>query len=896
MPEELSFGTWLRQRRRTLDLTQKALAEQVGCAEITVRRMEADAYKPSNELAIVLFEKLGVSESERPQWVAFARGMSELPAKQIVKPNKPKSNLPASLTSFIGREREQADVISLLAKYRLVTLTGPGGIGKTRLSIKVGEYTLMDYADGVWLVELASIFDPLLVTRIIAISIGLQDEPQRPVIDMLSDYLRTRQMLIILDNCEHLLDACAQLTNTLLKRCPNLKILATSREVLGVLGETIYPVSSLQLPDMQQLLENIRDYESVRLFEERAQLARTDFLLTIENATSVAEICSRLDGIPLAIELAAAWVNVFSVEQIAVHLQESIGLLTTMNRTALPRHQTLEAAIDWSYDLLSPTEQALFQRLSIFVSGWTLEAAESICSDTNIKIEIILDLLAQLINKSLVIVRKIQRETRYYMLDTIRQYANGKLVDAGESKLLCDRHLEYFLHLAEMAEPHLIRPEQLEWLAKLEVDYENLRAAFELGLRKESAELALRMCGALGMYWVIRGRWLEGTKWLAESLGKPANEMNQVEKTARVRVLYKDAELANNLDEIERMENSAVMSLALAQSGPDRLDVAIARLFVGHYLYHQHKYRESRRLVEQSYHEFRALDMPYWISYSFYILGNILNILGEQPFIDLGLQTVDLARKSGERLLLARSLYMLSSAYYFSSKLDESFRYAQEADMYFRQVGSFNLTTFLFGDLAWLSGDFERAKLLYTELQERLTLLGERRIRSRILGYLGLLAQEQGYLDQAKAYFEERLEIARENNDLENTAYSLVTLSNTVYLNGDKEKGRRYFSEGVRIVKSLSTVFRKKNLLLYSLNSICGYDPKSTACILGILDRADKEAIHPIAPLERREYEHTEAYIRKVLGNDAFKSAFAEGQNMSLDDALDLVMKLVETM
>lgn len=439
----MSFGTWLRQKRRSLDLTQKAFADRVGCAEITVRRMEADEYKPSRELASVLFENLGIPEAECPQWISFARGLAALPLSSTPPLNKPLTNLPAPLTTFIGREKEQLEVIRLMNKHRLVTFTGSGGVGKTRLSLKVGEQILKDSDDGVWLVELAPILDPLLVPRTIAIAIGLRDEPQRPVIDMLSDYLREKQMLLILDNCEHLLDVCALLIDTLLKRCPSLKILATSREALGILGEAVYHVPSLRVPEIRQLVEKFREYESVRLFEERAQFARMDFSLTLENAASVAKICNRLDGIPLAIELAAARISTFSTEQIAVRLQENFSLLTTGNRSALPRHQTLQAAIDWSYDLLSPAEQTLFRRLSVFVNGWTLEAAASICSDTNFESEAIIDLLTQLINKSLIMFGT-QVETRYHMLETIRQYADEKLVESGECDALRDRHFEYF--------------------------------------------------------------------------------------------------------------------------------------------------------------------------------------------------------------------------------------------------------------------------------------------------------------------------------------------------------------------------------------------------------------------------------------------------------------------
>jgi predicted ATPase/DNA-binding XRE family transcriptional regulator len=496
MPASMSFGTWLRQKRRSLDLTQKVFADQIGCAEITVRRMEADEYKPSKELAFTLFEKLGIPESERSQWILFARGVSSLPIQSIPHGNKPKTNLPASLTSFIGREKEQSDVIQFITKFRLVTLRGAGGVGKTRLALKVGEQVLGNYADGVWLVELAPILDPLLVPRTTAIAVGLRDEPQRPVIDMLSDYLREKQMLIILDNCEHLLDDCAQLADMLLKHCPSLRILATSREALGILGEAGYPVPSLELPDIEQLVENFRGYESVRLFEERAQLARMDFSLDLENVPSVAKICSRLDGIPLAIELAAARVSTFSTEQIVRQLNESFNILTGGSRTALPRHQTLRASMNWSWGLLTEAEQILMRQLSVFAGGWTLESATAACDGD------ILNLTSALVKKSLIVVNQQPgREPRYRFHEVVRQYAHEKLVEAGEDTIMWNKHRNVFLAFVERAEPEILLAEQKKWIDALEDESDNIRTALSWSIENQNAEQALRFCSALTIFW-----------------------------------------------------------------------------------------------------------------------------------------------------------------------------------------------------------------------------------------------------------------------------------------------------------------------------------------------------------------------------------------------------------
>src|SRR5919106_6367673 len=371
MQEEISFGIWLRKQRRALDLSRQAFAAQVGCAEVTLRRIEAGTLKPSKELAQILLERLGIPETERPQWISFARGLAAFPLRSTPSSNKPITNLPASLTTFIGREKEQSDVIRLITKHRLVTLTVSGGVGKTRLSIKVGERVLGNYADGVWLGELASLSNPALIAQTFAALFGLTAQSTISFTDLLINFLRAKSILLIVDNCEHLLDGCARFIDTLLKSSPHLKILATSREPLGITGEAIYLVPSLELPDLQQVIDTFRDFESVHLFEERAQLAQFDFSLTLENAASVAQICQRVDGIPLAIELAAAKVGILSTEQIAKQLDESFNVLTGGSRTALPRHQTLRASMNWSWGLLTEAEQTLMRQLSVIAGGWT---------------------------------------------------------------------------------------------------------------------------------------------------------------------------------------------------------------------------------------------------------------------------------------------------------------------------------------------------------------------------------------------------------------------------------------------------------------------------------------------------------------------------------------------
>jgi predicted ATPase/class 3 adenylate cyclase len=349
------------------------------------------------------------------------------------------NNLPRQLTSFVGREQEMAEVKRLLTATSLLTLVGAGGAGKTRLSLQVAADVLDDYRDGVWLVELAPLTDPVLVPQAVASTLGLPERASHPTVLTLEEHLRPRSLLLILDNCEHLVTACAVLAETLLRACPNLSILATSREGLGIAGETTWRIPSLSLPDVQHFSFGAPDvasalshYESVRLFIDRALAVAPAFAVTNHNAPAVAQICQHLDGIPLAIELAAVRVKVLAPEQIAARLDDRFRLLTGGSRTALPRQQTLRALVDWSYDLLTGPERILFRRLSVFAGGWLLEASEGICAGDGVEELEVLDLLAQLVDKSLVLAEEHVGEARYGLLETLRQYGTEKLRAAGE--------------------------------------------------------------------------------------------------------------------------------------------------------------------------------------------------------------------------------------------------------------------------------------------------------------------------------------------------------------------------------------------------------------------------------------------------------------------------------
>jgi predicted ATPase/class 3 adenylate cyclase len=445
---------------------------------------------------------------------------------QLVHPDLPASfppiksldafpnNLPIQITSFIGREGEIDESKRLLSTARLVTFTGSGGTGKTRLAQQVAAEALPMFTDGVWLVELAPLTDPDLVLQTVAGVLEMRAVQGIPLLDLVTDYLRGKSLLLILDNCEHLIGTCAELADHLLRACPALKILASSREGLGIAGEVTYHVPSLSLPDPANLTpDRLLMSEAVQLFLERAGAVNPHFSLTEANAPAIAQICRRLDGIPLALELAAARLKLFSAEQIASRLNDRFRLLTGGSRTALPRQQTLRALIDWSYDLLSEPERALLRQLSVFVGGWAFDAADAVCSDLDV-----LSLLEMLVNKSLVVMEEDKGQARYNMLETIRQYARDKLIEAGEAANMRDRHLDYFLQYLEEAETGLRGGEAFEWFDLLEADYDNIRAATEWGQEQRPVD-ALLLVGNIIFYWTFRADdRVQALHWLNELL------------------------------------------------------------------------------------------------------------------------------------------------------------------------------------------------------------------------------------------------------------------------------------------------------------------------------------------------------------------------------------------
>jgi predicted ATPase/class 3 adenylate cyclase len=485
-------------------------------------------------------------------------------------------NLPVQSTSFVGREQEIDEVKGLLRSTRLVTLTAMGGTGKTRLSLQVGADLIDGFTDGVWFVQLAPLSDARLVPQALATILGIKEQSGQSITDTVVNRINGQEMLLILDNCEHLVMACAELCDALLSSCPGVRILASSRELLRISGETAYRVQPLPLPDPKAIprAESMSRYAAVRLFVDRAVAVRASFQMTDGNAPAVASICQRLDGIPLALELAAARMRSMSVDELNQRLDKRFHVLTGGSRTALPRQQTLRALIDWSYDLLNANERTMFCRLAVFVGGWALQAAEQVCADEDVREDQVLDLLDSLVDKSLVTAEERSGVIRYRMLETVREYARERLNEARDGDSIRARHLESYLALAEEAGSSLSGPKQGEWLDLLDRERENLLAAHVACDRAENGgALGLRLAHALKRYWVSRGLMMLGQRVTEDALARAGAQARDL---ARCRTLFAAGQLASFMGRYAEALPRLAESLAIAQEiGDEWLSASI---------------------------------------------------------------------------------------------------------------------------------------------------------------------------------------------------------------------------------------------------------------------------------------------------------------------------------
>jgi len=823
---------------------------------------------------------------------AFLRGHSR------GRPGKLNHNLPLELTSFIGRTSELGEVRRLVRESRLVTLSGVGGTGKTRLALKAARGLLREFPQGIWLVELSTITDADQVPRAIAIALDIREKSTQPVMDTLIEAIRNRQLLLILDNCEHLIGRCISIAERFLTTCQDLKILATSRESLGLPGERNFHVPSMQLPEMNKKAadpETIWQVESMRLFLERARTVKTDFKPDNDQMLAVAKICKRLDGIPLAIELAAARSRALSVEEIADRLSDRFRLLTGGRRNSLPRQATLQALIDWSYDLLTDEEKVLLRRLSVFSSGWSLQSCEEICCCGQIKKEMILDLLTRLVDKSLVIHSERAGGSRYSMLETIRQYALEKLIQAGETETLRNNHLQYYADFSSKICPELWRSEQVLWMDRLEMEHDNIRAALDWSLCGVCGPLTLengmRIAGCVYLFWLVRGYWTEAWDWMGKLLASPY--AGEVAREVLNRLNYTAGRVVKEIGDVfqakELFENARKGALGIQ----DQSALANALLGLGEVALSEHFMHEATKFVDQSLVIFRSLDDKVGIAYALAAKGAaVMDLNGYDRAREYYQQNLDICRELGHQLGVAGTLLSLGRIETFYGDKKTGRKYLEESMEIFRSSR----------DKSGIAGALSAIGLveLYTEefdsskehYQEALRITRELRTSPGIgtaLIALGEIARMQDDFGSARDYYEEALEI---NEHLGQVGIMMIVAHNLGYVakqQGDAQQALQFFR------RSLQQAVERdhRRFMYFCLVGVASVYVDlsmytSAAVLFGFADQMAQQEGYKLDTVDAKAVSESRAVLEKAITTEEIRDNYHCGLKMELHEAVSL--------
>lgn len=803
------------------------------------------------------------------------------------------NNLPSQLSSFIGREREIAKVKQLFSTTRLLTLTGSGGCGKTRLALQAAAEQLPAFDDGVWLVELASVSDANLLAQKVAFALNLREQLGRPLVATIADYLQNKHLLLVVDNCEHLITPCAELVDTLLRGCPHLRILATSREALRTAGEISLRVPSLSLPDRSRLPspESLAQYEAIRLFTERAAAALPTFTLTSQNAGAVVQVCHRLDGIPLAIELAAARIRVLPLEQIAKRLDDRFQLLTAGIRTNLPRQQTLKATMDWSYDELSTQERIVLRRLSVFASGFVLEAAEAICAGDGVRPDEVLDPFSRLVEKSLVEVENETASLRYRLLETVRQYSRGKLRESGEAGRFHTQHRDWYLELAERIEPELQGPEENRWLDRLDLEHDNLRAALAWSFSNKERDAALRLAGALGWFWFTRGYWSEGREWLEGALARSSGDAT----AARAKALYRAGFLAWRLGDYGQAVALSEESLTLCKKVGDDWGGAFSLQTLGAVARYQGEYARAEALHEESLRIFRGLREKWGIAFALSFLGLVAYRQGSyERATALYDESLSLFRGLRQQWGTAIALHNLGIAQCCQGNYAQAIALHEESLTYFRAIGD-KLNTgqalYALGTAAWQQGDCARATALH---EEGLALSRELEDKPGIaysLYSLGMVAQIDGRFVEAATLQQESLALFRALGDKPGIALALYGLGIAKRSGADYGQAAAVLRESLVLRAQMGDKLGIAECLEGLGEVACVQNQAEQASRLLAAAEALRQTIGaPLPPVHRPEYMRHLDLAKAGLGMPTFTRAWAEGRAVALADAVQLAL------
>ena len=849
--DEISFGGWLKRRRGAEGWTQKELAQWIHCSISALRKFESEERCPSAETVEHLAELFDIPPDERKSFLRFARGNrgtftdgDKKDAPWHSSKIEHQSNLPSLLTSFIGRKNEQRSVLNLLEKNRLVTLAGTGGMGKTRLAIQVGHQLLQDYPDGIWFIPLESLSDPQLVTQTVASIFGIREGAETQVIETLKNFLHWKTMLLILDNCEHLLDSCVQLIMTLLTHCPNLRILTTSREILKVEGEAIYYLPSLSIPERSAPLEKIDEYESIQLFVERAALTLSSFQITKENGQAVMDICRKVEGIPLAIELIVARLDILKVEEISNQLHESFSILTDNRRKTLSRHRSLQASIDWSWSLLTASEQRFLRQLSVFAGGWTLESAQAVC-DGNA-----LNLINSLAHKSLIIVdHEPEFGTRYHFHEVLRQYAHEKLFEAGEEESIRIRYLKYFLRLSEQIESGLRGNQQKKWFERANDERDNFRIALEFASKKD-IEAGLYISGGLQTTWERRDI-REGLFWLGEFL---QNHESKQYSLARARALCTHGWLLSYQGKILQARDSAEMSLALFRACNNRHGEFDALVLLGKTYTYTGDLAEGIKIYQQALTLSQSLDDIWRQAQINFRLGwdqDHRNIHHCLPYLE---KAVNLFCEVGDKKSQSDIYCCIGFLRLLNDEIEFAQEYLDKAQMLF-PIDEINLWAYFQmakSIIAGMHGEYEQAQTLLQDALIHAEKLGNRSDHMWAQVRLGDLALRQGNIREAREIFVESLEVFQKNKVTSGIVFTLEALAELFVVNEN---------------------------------------PKETARLIGWADIVRKDQDNPRPQIEQRDVDKVVAACKSSMGDAAFLDAYNEGQAMNLDEAVALALK-----